>query len=473
MLSRASLRGPLALVAAVVLLGHARTAAGHPAGVSSVNRYLGVACDAEGAIHLSYLLDFAELPSYSEFERLDANHDETVTPEEQRAYLGQRLAPLVAGWTVTIDGVPAALRVVESHLQVTEAAAGPSTLRIAADVVATPLPEAKPHGRDVDVDVRDPGFSDHPGWRELAGEDSADSVVVQGARESRADALAYGSGANGPSGGREPPPRTDEARFTFRRLAVPADGVVPLRPAAPTAIDPRLARLSSAMKRASGSPVFSAFALGLALFLGAIHALSPGHGKALAAAYLVGTRSRPSQALVFGTTVTAAHTAVVFLLGCMALTIERTVGEERIVVGLELGSALAVVLLGLGQLSKHWRQATSGEDAHEHGGVAAESKGLRSVAALGVSAGLTPCPSALAILLSAIALHRYGFGLVLVVAFSFGVAITLTTTGLLVVAARGLLDRMSGARVFLRWLPVLSSACVLVFGVLLCASAWR
>lgn len=92
--------------------------------------------------------------------------------------------------------------------------------------------------------------------------------------------------------------------------------------------------------------------------------------------------------------------------------------------------------------------------------------------ALGVSSGLTPCPSALAVLLTAISLHRYGFGLILVFAFSLGVALTLTATGVLVLTARTLLDRISGASPILRWLPVMSSSCVLLIGVLLFASAW-
>jgi nickel/cobalt exporter len=75
-------------------------------------------------------------------------------------------------------------------------------------------------------------------------------------------------------------------------------------------------------------------------------------------------------------------------------------------------------------------------------------------------------------LLTAIALHRYGFGLILVLAFSLGVAMTLTATGLLVVTARRFLERFSGPASLLRWLPVASSASVLLIGVLLVASVW-
>ena len=178
--------------------------------------------------------------------------------------------------------------------------------------------------------------------------------------------------------------------------------------------------------------------------LGAAHALSPGHGKALAAAYLVGRRARPAHAAIFGGTVTVAHTAVVFVVGCLALVVERTVGSDALLRGMSLASAVMVISLGIVQLSRRWREAVdhSGAVGHSHALPAQPPEGLRGLVALGASAGLTPCPSALALLLSAIALHRYGFGLVLVLAFSVGVAATLTVAGLLVVMARRALDRI-------------------------------
>ena len=148
-----------------------------------------------------------------------------------------------------------------------------------------------------------------------------------------------------------------------------------------------------------------------------------------------------------------------------------------------IASAVTVVVLGLVQFSRRWRELLGDAAAHGHSHASAvtsatsattSSEGLRGLLILGASSGLTPCPSALALLLSAIALHRYGFGLVLVVAFSIGVATTLAIAGLLVVMARQLLDRvrLRGVDRVLRWLPIMSSMCVLLMGILLCASAW-
>ncbi|HTB76774.1 MAG TPA: sulfite exporter TauE/SafE family protein [Polyangiaceae bacterium] len=459
------------------VLAAARTSAAHPAGFTSVNRYVGVSCDAKGRVHLAYLLDFAELPAYAEIERLDANHDGAVDPAEQRAYLEERLAPIVAAWTVEIDGARASLHVTGSSLEVPPGERGLSTLRIAADVLAD-RPDAPANGgasRDVRVRVVEPVFAERSGWREMSAEESADATVASGAVASPADILAY---SNPAAGG---PPRVDEASFVFHlRLAPGASpaparvdaAAAPPRPDAPANVDPGLASLASALRRAAEGPTFSAIALGLAFALGAAHALSPGHGKALAAAYLVGRRARASHAVLFGAAVTVAHTAVVFLVGSFALALERSVGSDRLLRGLALVSAVAVVVLGVVQLSRRWREVTGEAAGHAHAHDAVESPdGLRSLLALGASSGLTPCPSALALLLSAIALHRVGFGLVLVLAFSAGVAVTLSIAGLLVVMARRLVDRWAGGAPVLRWLPVMSSMCVLILGILLCASS--
>ena len=443
-------------------------ASAHPAGFTSVNRYVGLECDGNGVIHIAYLLDFAEMPSVAEIDNLDANHDGTLTPSEQRTYLDRRLPPLLEAWTVRVNGAAATLRIAGSNLEVRDGERGMSTLRVAAEITAERRPPVGAGITEIYVDASDPGFSDRPGWREMAADDSPDAVLTGGNKEQPLDALAYGSAPT------QAPPRIDHAEFTFRRAHTPV-----ARPPShvadwPVAVDPRLASLSATMRRANGGWTFSAIALALAALLGAGHALSPGHGKAFAAAYLVGRRARVSHAVVFGVTVTVAHTAVVFAIGLFAVAIEHMVGSHRVIRGLELASALAVLMLGLAQLSMRLRDLTSHGDAHGHEPVAPSLGGTYSIVALGTSAGAVPCPSGLAVLFAAIALHRYGFGLMLVLAFSGGIAVTLSATGVLVVMARRLLERISlGAPLseWLRWLPVAASACVASIGVLLCISA--
>jgi nickel/cobalt exporter len=449
----------------------ASAAAAHPAGTTSVNRYLGVGWSGPGRVHVAYLVDFAELPAYAEIDQLDADHDGTVTPEEQRGYLDRRLPPLVAAWTIVVDGVQVTPRLVGSSLQISPGERGLETLRIAADVDASLPPgvAAPASGADVQIAVCDPNFADRPGWREMTAEESPLVAVVSGATGQARDALAY---ARAPGA----PPRVDEGRFVFRwRGSEPSGASAQPGPGNAVAIDARVAEWSRALTRSKGSPALSALGLALALALGAAHALSPGHGKALAAAYLVGRRTHAGHAVGFAAAVTVAHTIVVFAVGCAVLALERTVGSDRLLRALEAVSAGAVVLLGIVQVSRRLREAASG-GRHDHDEPLQPDGTWRSLIALGVSAGLSPCPSALALLLAAIALGRYAFGLVLVVAFSIGVATTLTLVGLLVIGTRRRLiaraEHSSRAGAVLRWLPVVSSACVLLVGVLLCASAW-
>ena len=344
-----------------VILGAAGVAGAHPAGFTSVNRYVGVQCDGDGRLHISYLVDFAELPSYAELDQLDRDHDGTLTPDEQRAYLDRRFPPLVAAWSVEIDGVRGSPRVTGSSLEVTPGERGLSTLRIAADVVVERPRDQAPGASDVVVIVQDPSFADHPGWREMSAEDSPGAVVVSGPTGRVEDALAYAPAA------RASPPRIDLARFAFRlRAAAPDSARGPVVAEAPVAVDARLSAWGVAMKKASGSALFSALAAGLAFALGAAHALSPGHGKTLAAAYLVGRRARSSQAFLFGATVTVSHTVVVFVVGCLALTIERTVGSEHVLRLLELGSAVAIVVLAIVQLARQVERGDPGGREHSH-----------------------------------------------------------------------------------------------------------
>jgi hypothetical protein len=216
---RATLAGLGALLAASV----AREAAAHPAGTTSVNRYVGVSlvgappdASAPGIrVHLAYLLDFAELPAYGEIESLDADHDGSVTPAEQEAYLARRLGPIVDRWTVEVDGVKIAPRVTGSNLEVLAGEQGLSTLRIAADVEAE-APGSRAPGADVRVHVVDPAFADRSGWRQMAAEASPEATLANGPATAT-PVLAYGDAPN------DTPPRVDDRVFLFR-LQSPAPG---------------------------------------------------------------------------------------------------------------------------------------------------------------------------------------------------------------------------------------------------------
>jgi ABC-type nickel/cobalt efflux system permease component RcnA len=246
----------------------------------------------------------------------------------------------------------------------------------------------------------------------------------------------------------------------------------------------------------------------LAVVLGAAHALAPGHGKTVMAAYLVGLRGSLRQAVTIGATITATHTAGVLLLG-LVLTASRAVASERIYPWLGLASGLLLATVGAALVARalpgrrrphdhpHGPAAQGptparhdpphgpaghhhGPAGHEHGpdGRAAGGPlGRRGLVALGLAGGLVPSPSAVVVLLGGIAIGHAWFGVALVLAYGIGMAATLTGIGLLLAHARGRVDRrLAGSAGSLlatagRLLPVATAAVIVVVGLALAAQS--
>jgi len=224
---------------------------------------------------------------------------------------------------------------------------------------------------------------------------------------------------------------------------------------------------------------------------GAVHALSPGHGKAMVAAYLVGTRGRTRHAVALGMTVTVTHTIGVFALGVVTLALSQAILPEDLYPWLNLASGLLVLLVGGGVLRARVRAARGAHD-HDHGGHdhsghhhapgrhAHAAHGhhhhdtpltRRGLLAMGASAGLIPCPSALVVLLGAIAQHQVALGLLLIVTFSGGLAATLTVLGIAVVHAGRITSRIRPSSRIVTALPAASAVVIVGAGLLLTARA--
>jgi len=244
------------------------------------------------------------------------------------------------------------------------------------------------------------------------------------------------------------------------------------------------------------------FSLLTALGLGAFHALEPGHGKTLVAAYLVGSRGTAWHALILGLTVTVSHTVGVYALGVVALFASHYIVPEQLYPWLGLASGLLIVGTGLilfgqalqGQPGSH--DHTQGNHTHSHGSRDHghshnnphhnhshdhtdlhhhhgshhrhhNESGYGALLTLGVTGGLIPCPAALVVLLSAVALQRIAFGLLLIVAFSIGLAVVLVGTGLLLVSASGAVQRWTKGSPWLAYLPFLSPLVITPLGVVI------
>jgi nickel/cobalt exporter len=213
-----------------------------------------------------------------------------------------------------------------------------------------------------------------------------------------------------------------------------------------------------------------------ALGWGALHALSPGHGKSMVAAYLIGTRGTSRDAVLLGMTVTVTHTIGVFALGLVTLALSQYILPEQLYPWLTLISGLMVVAVGAGVLRSRLRRRKDPGHAHSHGHGHAHPHGDRrlgtaGILSMGAAAGLLPCPSALVVLLAAIAQHQVALGMLLIVAFSLGLAATLTALGLAVVHARRFVPpRIATSRVA-ALLPALSAVLVIAIGLVLAARA--
>jgi nickel/cobalt exporter len=204
---------------------------------------------------------------------------------------------------------------------------------------------------------------------------------------------------------------------------------------------------------------------------GALHALSPGHGKAMAAAYLVGTRGTARHALALGATVTVTHTSGVFALGVVTLALSQFLLPEDLYPWLTLISGLLVLAIGAGVLRSRLQRA---RHARRHAGDhshAAPELGWRGVLAMGAAAGLIPCPSALVVLLAAISQHEVGLGLALIALFSLGLAATLSVLGLAVVHARRVIPPGLAASRAAAVLPAASALLIVGVGLVLTARA--
>jgi ABC-type nickel/cobalt efflux system permease component RcnA len=209
-----------------------------------------------------------------------------------------------------------------------------------------------------------------------------------------------------------------------------------------------------------------------ALGWGALHALSPGHGKAMVAAYLVGTRGSARHAVALGVIVTATHTAGVFALGVVTLGLSQYVLPEDLYPWLTLTSGLMVVCVGGGVLRsriRRARRARSPHSRHHHHGP--EDLSWKGLLGMGSAAGLIPCPSALVVLLAAISQHEVALGLLLILAFSVGLAGTLTGLGLAVVYARRLLPSRLTAGRLAGLLPAISALAIVAVGCVLTVRA--
>lgn len=476
------------LAAAIAALATAPAAAAHPLGNFTVNQYSGLRVQP-AAVVVDYVLDLAEIPAFQTRPHLDADGDGSIEPSESESWRAASCARVAGQLRLTADGAPVGLSVVAATLAFPPGAAGLDTLRLGCTLRAPVRVDRARH-----LSYRVTGYLDRVGWREVTavgdGTTLTGSTVPAASRSSRltaypADLLSAPLDVRGAD---------LDARPGGARVAPEA---APAAPATPLArgVDRATSAFTDLVARRQLTVAFGLIAVGLAVLLGALHAFAPGHGKTVMAAFLVGGRGTLRQALTIGLTVTATHTAGVLVLGTI-LTTSVAVAPQTVYpwLGIASGLVLAGVGLGLVRRVRAGADLTHGHahphgDGHSHGDGHPHGDGhshrghshgdghghrRRGLLAMGFAGGLVPSPSALVVLLGAIALGRTWFGILLVVGYGAGMAGALLGIGLLLARGRRLLERRTlppRVRSVAGRLPLATAALVVLVGVGLAGQA--
>jgi nickel/cobalt transporter (NicO) family protein len=424
------MRKSVVVLFALAALAAPAAAAAHPLGNFTVNRFSRVEVSGP-RLYVRYVLDLAEIPTF-QAGRIDA-----------RTYARE----IAQNARLSVDGKSFALRPVRTRLAHPRGAGGLDTTRLEV-VLAGPLLDGTSR-----VSYRDGNYRDRIGWKE---------IVVGADTPSRSHELhAY------PKNLLQSP--LDQTSVSTDLAAGDGPDVVPSVSSGRSLQAPdRVADsgFAALVGRSHLSLLVILASLGAALFWGAAHALSPGHGKTIVTAYLVGRRGTVRHAGLLGLIVTITHTIGVFTLGLVTLALSQFIVPDRLYPWLNLVSGLLVVGIGASVFYSRWRHRRAHAHGHDHHHHHAEpDASFRSLLAVGVSGGLLPCPSALVVLLAAISLHRVAFGLLLIVAFSAGLALTITAIGCAAVLARGAFRRVSLEGPLVRLLPAASALVILAAGL--------
>lgn len=471
----------------------------HPLGNFTINHYSRLEL-APGQVRIFYVLDMAEIPTFQTMQEVDGDGDSQVSSAEGAAFATAKIEELRRGLRLTFDGTAVELTPTSPDLTFPPGQGGLALLRLTFWLEGV-LPIASQNALVAEyTDTNDAG---RIGWKEIVVRGQGGLSVLESTVSDRDRSNEL---RNYPVDMLSSPLNQTSATFSFRAgsdgaatgAGLPARGV-------------GTARNDGAFAALIAVPNLTTRVMLLALLtamgLGALHGLEPGHGKTVAAAYLVGARATARHALALGLTITGMHTVSVFVLGLVTLFASRYILPERLLPWFALLSGLIVIAIGARMFVSRLRMLRTAPAAgpshagmhdhdhplthdhphsHEHGHdhthavpqvLAGGRVSWQGVLAIGVSGGLVPCPAALIVLLSAIGLGRVGFGLLLIVAFSAGLALALSGIGLLVLyGGRWLSSYRPGARLAHRtpglarlatYTPALSGLLVVAAGLLL------
>jgi nickel/cobalt exporter len=542
------------LLCLLFILSLCQLASAHPMGNFSVNHYSKITVESN-RIRVRYFIDLAEIPTYQELQQ--ANIPATAIEPNSAgviSYIAARGVELGHGLVLDIDSKTIPLHLISSGVIFPPGAGGLPTMKMGFVYdAAYPATQSTPENTDpqhLSVHYADNNYPGHSGWKEIIAIASIGSLL----RSSVPATDRSGELSNYPTDLLTSPPQNLEASVVAELPASPVavakaqplptsehigqqerpavtgpspalsharqmDGsVTPPSPIVLSAdlhqsaqsssasattmhleanrqLTPR-SRFTELIQAQHLSAWFLFTAAMIAIGLGGLHALEPGHGKTIVAAYLVGSRGSARHAVLLGMIVTVSHTAGVFALGAITLYASRYIVPEQLYPWLGALSGITIAGLGCYMLMRrlsgtatdhshapgashgHWmfwkRSTDEGAETNllQSSTPPDQPVSLTQLFTLGITGGIIPCPAALIVLLSAFALHRIGLGFFLIVAFSVGLAAVLISFGMLMVYARRFMTRFQIDGPLTRyWLPVASSAFITVLGLILTVQA--
>lgn len=431
MIRRLLVAGGIAVAAIVVL---APPASAHPLGNYTVNVYAGLVVHRH-EITVDYVVDMAEIPTFQERARIDANGNGTLDAAELTAYQATTCRHLT---DALATGLATPIAVRSTSLRFLPGAAGLPTERLECQL-------ASDLGSATGLHWTDGNFAGRAGWHEVTAIGDRTTLLASDVPTTSASArlTAY------PRDLLRSPLSQHSATLRWRLGGPAATGATTTTnggtvSAVPLVSDPATRWYTSLVGGHRFGVAFALVAVLLSIGLGGAHGLAPGHGKTVMAAYLVGQRGRFRDALTIALSVTVTHTAGVIALG-VTLTASTAYAPERLYPWLSLASGILILAVAY-NLARAQRRIHHHHHDHDHDHPHAHRPDRRSLVALGFVGGMVPSPSALVVLLGALAVHRVWFGVLLVLGYGVGMAGVLIGAGLLLVRGGRLLARLGAVR---------------------------
>lgn len=453
---------------ALSIVGTVAIASAHPLGNFTINHLAKVTAE-RGAVHVRYILDIAEIPT---FQIMRASSASATWDAVQLQDWANAEVPVVAdGFHVNADGAPLAFSLASVSAHLRPGAGGLPTLYWVG-VFSARISEQRHH-----FSVNDGVYGDRRiGWKD---------IVVAPKTEPTSELRRYPNALIGS------PRRVSGATFEMsaqgRVSAIVATSDASPETGSSNSIV-RSSALSDMFSNSNRTPLFVLLTMLVAFGLGALHAIEPGHGKALLAFTLVGSRATVKQAAILAASLTFAHTIGVLILGAV-LFFAASFVSESIYSWITLVSGIAVAVIGARNLARysrarkvhvhdhgdgHVHSHDGSEHDHEHGpgGHSHVVPGngpidFRAAVVAAMSGGIAPCPAAIVVMLSALRLHQVGYGIVLIVIFSLGLAAVLTGLGIAVVHGSALITRSGKFDRLVAAGPLISAALISVVGAVM------